>query len=65
MSDSLSIKQVQKDLKETLVGACLDRISYAITSWELRFVKKSQPDYHLYASDIIVPDVDTWFSALV
>lgn len=43
-----------------LVGCSLNKISYYITGWDLRFTGKTSPEYRVYASDFEVPNYDSW-----
>ncbi|MEK8035083.1 hypothetical protein AACH06_30060 [Ideonella sp. DXS29W] len=48
---------VESRIREALVGASLERVTYAITYWELVFL--AQHDVTLMAAEILLPDQES------
>lgn len=64
MPKRLSCEIAEKGLRNILVGGSIDRVAYYITGWELRIVQDSQPEFHLSAAEMTVPNVDDWWAGL-
>lgn len=47
-----------------LVGCGLNKISYYITGWDLRFIGKTGPEYSVYASDLEIPNYENWWESV-
>ena len=62
MAKEITIEELQLSLTEKLIGCSVDKVSYNITSWELRFIHPQSGEYLLQASEIFVPNVEKWWS---
>ncbi len=62
MNKEINIEEVQSSASEKLVGCSIDKISYCITGWELRFIHSEGEEYYLSTSEILIPNLDNWWS---
>jgi hypothetical protein len=62
MTKEITINELQLALTEKLIGCSIDKISYNITTWELRFIHHQSGEYLLRASEIVVPNIEKWWS---
>ena len=62
MTKEITIVELQLAFTEKLVGCSVNKVSYNITSWELRFIHPQNREYLLQASEIFVPNIEKWWS---
>ena len=65
MTKIISAEQTENLLRKYLIGSCVNSVTYFVTGWKLRFLGQSGFECLLHASDIVVPDLQSWQSALV
>ena len=64
MAKEITTEELQLILTEKLIGSHVDKVSYNITSWELRFIHPQSDEYVLQASEIFVPNIEKWWSGV-
>ena len=64
MAKEITIEELQLALAEKLSNCSIDKISYNITCWELRFIHPHGNEYLLTASEIFVPNIEKWWSGI-
>lgn len=65
MTKEITIEELQLALTEKLIGCSVDKVSYNITSWELRFIHPEGSEYLLQAAEIFVPNIEEWWSGAI
>lgn len=64
MAQEIIIKQLQSQLMQKLHGCSIDKFTYSVTSWQLRFIHPEAGEYLLAAGEVLVPDADNWWGGL-
>lgn len=65
MAEKLSNEEASALLRNWLVGASFDKLSYLITGWELRFLGAEAGEYLLFAAELTAAGTDALETALL
>ncbi|MDF7809589.1 hypothetical protein P4E94_19280 [Pontiellaceae bacterium B12219] len=64
MNKHISSTEAQSKLSEKLIGSSINRVTYDITSWEMRFIGTSSEEHILIASEISSTRLSDWWDSL-
>ncbi len=64
MNINISIEDANSKLSNLMTGCSIDKVTYFITGWEIRFIGNNGKEVNLLATDVIVQDEVEWWKKL-